>query len=519
MKKLRLIFFSFFIIIFLFAGINICYAIKLNAGYPPIPLAPAINSNSELPDFIKYFFFAGVYIVGTLAVVSIVIGGIRLIMAAENPSRVSGATDQIKAAIIGLALLLGAVVIMNTINPKLTQLELTVPPIQATGLVLSGSAGDISAPEEVDDFQNQYGGQYERLSWKNNCDDNAYDYMVYIYSKTNLKSVDSYGKLKCGDGSSINVGKDASYLAVKEYPGVYFYSTLTGCVPGQGTDEQPVTSFSSSIPDMSKTSIGVGWPRFDNANIRYVRIIDGPGLGGPFFGAALFTDINYYGRGMWHWDPGYRNNNKNDEDQGCKEIVSWLGAKTGTNISSIQIASAIIYQKADYQNRNAGAGVVLNQQREGPEGNGGLYCPKEHPDWCMITGDDVAQEDQSTSGEGWSGDLSKMPVQYLKQRSPIPWDEQQICPYFYSSKSSDKCFQSMSIDGNFLVILSYYEDTAGGNEPSADSCIWDNCFQAFPTPDQQDGPPDINATAIKTVGARYIYILPLAQQLFPPPSQ
>lgn len=74
-------------------------------------------------------YIAGIYrylagVAGILAAVMAMYGGLRYIMSYGNPQRVSAAKDQIVSALIGLALVLGSYVILNFINPKLTEMNL-----------------------------------------------------------------------------------------------------------------------------------------------------------------------------------------------------------------------------------------------------------------------------------------------------------------------------------------------------------------------------------------------------------
>lgn len=56
---------------------------------------------------------------GLLALGVIIYGGVLYIVSAGFPSRQGDAKEWIKAAIYGLALLLGAYLILNTINPAI----------------------------------------------------------------------------------------------------------------------------------------------------------------------------------------------------------------------------------------------------------------------------------------------------------------------------------------------------------------------------------------------------------------
>ena len=77
-----------------------------------------------LVNYINYIFNAALGIGGILAFVMIVVGGVKLMVSGGNPSKISDAKDQITSAIIGLLLLLGSWLILNTINPQLTVLTL-----------------------------------------------------------------------------------------------------------------------------------------------------------------------------------------------------------------------------------------------------------------------------------------------------------------------------------------------------------------------------------------------------------
>lgn len=61
---------------------------------------------------------------GILAFGVIIFAALRYTLAAGNPSIQSDAKDQITQAILGLVLLLSAYLILNTINPRLTNLSL-----------------------------------------------------------------------------------------------------------------------------------------------------------------------------------------------------------------------------------------------------------------------------------------------------------------------------------------------------------------------------------------------------------
>ncbi len=86
-----------------------------------------------------YVFFVG--IAGILATVMIMWGGYKYITSFGNATRTQGAKDTITQALIGLAMTLGAYIILLTINPNLVQFKsLTLAPIPSHELGERGEA-------------------------------------------------------------------------------------------------------------------------------------------------------------------------------------------------------------------------------------------------------------------------------------------------------------------------------------------------------------------------------------------
>jgi len=90
---------------------------------------PDISSSNLVPkgdfigwvqNFYQFSLIAGVF----LAVGVITWAGLRYALGAGNPTTQSDARDQILQAILGLTLLFGAYLVLNTIDPKLINLRL-----------------------------------------------------------------------------------------------------------------------------------------------------------------------------------------------------------------------------------------------------------------------------------------------------------------------------------------------------------------------------------------------------------
>lgn len=98
---------------------------------PVIPFNPEIDipgiltlgntiTGASIGQYLRVVYIFFVWIVGLLGVVMIIYGGIRWVAAAGNPSRISSARETVQNAVAGVVLALLSVVLLNTINPNLT---------------------------------------------------------------------------------------------------------------------------------------------------------------------------------------------------------------------------------------------------------------------------------------------------------------------------------------------------------------------------------------------------------------
>lgn len=93
----------------------------------PIPCKPIAGGQCPTVDtpagYVARLYQFGLMIVGLIAFASIVFGALRYILSAGNLASIDEAKDQIKQAVLGVVLLLGAYLILYTINPTLVSLR------------------------------------------------------------------------------------------------------------------------------------------------------------------------------------------------------------------------------------------------------------------------------------------------------------------------------------------------------------------------------------------------------------
>jgi len=96
----------------------------LETTWPPSPLGTQLTACAILTDMVRYFYEWGLFIGGLAVFISLLIGGFLYLTSIGNPSRMTEAKDRIFSALIGLILLFSIYLILNTINPELTVLNL-----------------------------------------------------------------------------------------------------------------------------------------------------------------------------------------------------------------------------------------------------------------------------------------------------------------------------------------------------------------------------------------------------------
>ncbi len=108
------------------------------------------NAGGDLANWVQSFYLFSLVGGVFLAVGVIVWAGIRYSLAAGNPSTQSDARDQILQALLGLLLLFGAYLVLNTINPTLTNLAPpTLNSVSAPGVQVAPGGADTTVQGDL----------------------------------------------------------------------------------------------------------------------------------------------------------------------------------------------------------------------------------------------------------------------------------------------------------------------------------------------------------------------------------
>ena len=120
---------------------------QLSVDIPCQPIAggqcPKITGPAS---YVARVYQFGLMVVGLLAFAGIIYGSIKYILSAGNMASLDDAKEQITQAIYGLLLLLGAFVILYTINPALVQLRNPEVPILNIDEIIQ--RGELPPPEQ-----------------------------------------------------------------------------------------------------------------------------------------------------------------------------------------------------------------------------------------------------------------------------------------------------------------------------------------------------------------------------------
>ena len=126
------------------SGVSFAHAVNISLSLPTTGNNPCSDPTSQgcsPGTYVNSFYQFALMIGGLLAFGAIVFGGVKYMASAGNPSSQSEAKEWIESALLGLLLLVGAYLILNTVNPNLTRLDLpTLQPVNISGPA-GGSGG------------------------------------------------------------------------------------------------------------------------------------------------------------------------------------------------------------------------------------------------------------------------------------------------------------------------------------------------------------------------------------------
>jgi hypothetical protein len=99
---------------------------ELEIKYPAIFGLKPETVKTGLPVYVKYIYNFAIFASGLMALIALILGGIRYLTSAGDPTKLKEAREQISSAFLGIVILLGSYIILTAINPQLTLFEFPI---------------------------------------------------------------------------------------------------------------------------------------------------------------------------------------------------------------------------------------------------------------------------------------------------------------------------------------------------------------------------------------------------------
>ena len=121
----------------------------VSAAFVPLVGIPGIDANASFNDYINALYALSISIAALIAVIKIIIAGVKWMLSDVVSSKQEAKSD-IQGALIGLLIILAAVLILEVINPQLKSSSLFLSPV---GTVKRAAAPDSGAAPKLKDWE------------------------------------------------------------------------------------------------------------------------------------------------------------------------------------------------------------------------------------------------------------------------------------------------------------------------------------------------------------------------------
>jgi|GEM_PF-1404347 len=230
MKKIRTTTFL------IFAGIAISSPVFAAFSIPTIAGIPAKASAAEL---IVYFFNLSITVGSLIAVVMLMMAGYDYIMSNGDPSKIESAKKRIQNTLLGVAILVSCLILLNTINPQLAVIKINelskepkpvvnVPVVKNVGVYLY--KGDGKDPLLVQDskaslIQDNFQQQVKSIKFINLED---YRYGAVLFTEGDFKGNCSYALNDVNDMGAANDNENKPPIGNNTLSSIFVFKALSG---------------------------------------------------------------------------------------------------------------------------------------------------------------------------------------------------------------------------------------------------------------------------------------------------
>jgi hypothetical protein len=248
-----------------------------------------VGENTTATEFVVYLFNLGIAIGAFIAVIMMVMAGVEWLTSSGNPSKVESAKGKIMNTLLGVAVLFGCYLILNTINSQLTSIKISNLYCE-NGIITTVKDGSSNNTKRkcIDSNKGEISETIINTvsPWNFPA---GYLLKAYTYSESNFKG--NITEFICEETTcSGNIAGAKSIYFVEKKPGVYLYDGENLKPTNPAVKGYPLFA-ASSIPDLSKTN------NFDNFT-KSIDIVDPVSSDEKRvkYIAIVFNDQNYQGR-------------------------------------------------------------------------------------------------------------------------------------------------------------------------------------------------------------------------------
>ena len=137
---MKILLFSFLLVLFYTAAM--VHPLFAQTTYHPIVSVPGVDGKNDTIHYVQSLYYLSITAGALIAVVKIIFAGVQWMLSDVITSKEKAKKD-IQGALLGLVIILSAVLILNTVNPQLTTLNLFanapgLTPTEANPMAQSG---------------------------------------------------------------------------------------------------------------------------------------------------------------------------------------------------------------------------------------------------------------------------------------------------------------------------------------------------------------------------------------------
>ncbi|MDD4074396.1 MAG: pilin [Candidatus Pacebacteria bacterium] len=252
----------------------------------PVIAGIEISETTTSAEYIAYAFSLLVAIGSFIAVVMVVIAAIEWMTSSGNPSKIESSKGKIKNAILGVGVLLGSYVILSTINPEITEVEIN-DLVCDYGIIMKANIGTGEKQREVLKCidQNTSDIDYEIIETVNK---DAWNFpqgsllAVFLFSEKDYKGTIQKLSFDLNETPHGDISSAKSIYFLRNSPGLYLYDSTNYNIK----DKSAPLYITSNVPDLSTHGF--------NETVESIDAVNGNN-GSEDYSFVVFTEKNYEG--------------------------------------------------------------------------------------------------------------------------------------------------------------------------------------------------------------------------------